>query len=150
MIQLMTRLSTKRLRDPVDPVPRIKLELGERHVALFCQGNLVLNDVRREVEFACKRSCLIEWQASRSQAAMACGGAAGLFKLVASNRWLGGDRFALRVLTDTLHFRHERFEGKTVLTELICDECNVVDNVRHLTSCNAAAAQTQSDKVLRE
>jgi exonuclease III len=136
---LCAKLARKRLTTAPDPVQPLNLELGERHVALFHAGQCVVHDVRAMLAAQAKRECFSAWRESKTQAVVACEEAADWFKDVCQQRWRGGDRFAMRLVTDTLHFEHYHDDGKTAVRELRCDFCNAADDVAHLTSCQAPA-----------
>ncbi len=143
-LALAGRILKQRMKHPPDNLHRLPVEHAENCVALWNCGVLVLGDVRTAVANDMKAWALNEWTGSRSQSCLASPKASILFQLLAQGRWQGGQSFALRLLTDTLHFRvSQDDDGKTIVEEMLCSECKSVDNAAHLLEvdsvCNAHA-----------
>jgi hypothetical protein len=133
-------VNKRRLQSIADSNSPLRLEFGERFVACLHKGKIITADVRRFCNSIASATSLAEWKRSDTQSLLACEDAKDFFSLVLRQHWKGSDRFALRMLSDTLHFRADDEDGKTVVTELRCQECDVVDNVQHICDCDCQTA----------
>jgi hypothetical protein len=150
--KLAMQCASKRLLATLDStITRLPAELGEQAVSLWHKDKLVIADVRKAAVLVMQAQSREDWAESESQGEFAGSCAQWLFTQVCRERWAGGDRFALRLLTDTLYWRADKdSDGATVLTELRCGDCDAVDTIAHVGTCQSADATRIAAEVLDE
>jgi len=149
LVNVMVKACNQALEAKADPsfLP-LPADLGERSISIWHQNNIVMTDVRQALVDAVGQSALVSWQESKSQSTLACTSASTLYQNVVLRYWKGGESFVLRLLTDTLYYSVREVDSKTVVDELKCATCDVVDNVLHLTSCTAPDCRSGDESLL--